>query len=41
MADKLRVRADMEAAAQAAADKAQAENEAVNAMTAQLEGQAA
>ena len=41
MADKLRVRADMEAAVQAAADKAQAENEAVNAMTAQLEGQAA
>lgn len=41
MADELRVRADMEAAAQAAADKAQAENEAVNAMTAQLEGQAA
>jgi hypothetical protein len=41
MADALRVRGDMEAAAQAAADKAQAENEAVNAMTAQLEGQAA
>ena len=41
LADALRVRADMEAAAQQAADKTQAENDAVNEMTAQLEGQAA
>ena len=41
LADALRVRGEMEAAAQAAADKAQAENDAVNEMTAQLEGQAA
>ena len=41
LADALRVRGEMEAAAQAAADKTQAENEAVNAMTAQLEGEAA
>jgi len=41
LADALRVRSEMEAAAQAAADKAQAENEAINEMTAQLEGQAA
>lgn len=39
--DALRVRADMEAAAQAAGDQTQADNDAVNAMTAQLEGQAA
>jgi len=41
LADALRVRGEMEAAAQEAADKAQAENEAINEMTAQLEGQAA
>jgi hypothetical protein len=41
LADALRVRGDMEAAAQEAADKTQAENEAINEMTAQLEGQAA
>ena len=41
LADALRVRGEMEAAAQEAADKAQAENDAVNEMTAQLEGQAA
>jgi len=41
LADALRVRGEMEAAAQAAADKAQAENDAINEMTAQLEGQAA
>ena len=41
LADALRVRADMEAEAQKAADKTQAENDAVNEMTAQLEGQAA
>jgi hypothetical protein len=39
--DALRVRADMEAAAQVAGDQTQADNDAVNAMTAQLEGQAA
>lgn len=39
--DALRVRREAEAAAQEAADKAQAENDAVNEMTAQLEGQAA
>tara|TARA_R100000329_G_scaffold131089_1_gene110300 strand:- start:163 stop:834 length:672 start_codon:yes stop_codon:yes gene_type:complete len=41
LANALRVRGEMEAAAQEAADKAQAENDAVNEMTAQLEGQAA
>lgn len=41
LTDALRVRADMEAAAQVAGDQTQADNEAVNAMTAQLEGQAA
>ena len=41
LADALRVRGEMETAAQEAADKAQAENEAINEMTAQLEGQAA
>jgi hypothetical protein len=41
LADALRVRGEMEAAAQAAADKTQAENDAINEMTAQLEGQAA
>ena len=41
LADAMRVRGEMEAAAQEAADKAQAENEAINEMTAQLEGQAA
>jgi len=41
LADALRVRGEMEAAAQAAADKAQAENDAINEMSAQLEGQAA
>ena len=41
LADALRVRGEMEAAAQEAADKVQAENDAVNEMTAQLEGQAA
>ena len=41
LADALRVRGEMEAAAQEAADKTQAENDAVNEMTAQLEGQAA
>ena len=41
LTDALRVRAEMEAAAQVAGDKTQADNEAVNAMTAQLEGQAA
>ena len=41
LADALLVRGEMEAAAQAAADKTQAENDAINEMTAQLEGQAA
>jgi len=41
LTDALRVRADMEAAAQVAGDQTQADNEAVNAMTAQLEGEAA
>ena len=41
LADALRVRGEMEAAAQEAGDKTKAENDAVNEMTAQLEGQAA
>ena len=41
MADAMRVRAEMEAAAQEAGDKAQSDNDAVNEMMAQLDGQAA